>query len=161
MATFTLTEIEKVKDIDNPPEKGGPATVYRLTFEEDPRRPEFYATAKTPVPKPGDKVEGEIEESNFGPKFKRAGARGSSGGGFKRSPAENRKIVRQHSQEMALRREANLIASGNPALKGEQLRALIDWYENDANGKFSKGVEIDGTTSDVPADQSDLFDPGR
>jgi hypothetical protein len=64
---------------------------------------EWYTKATTPLPQPGSQLEGEIQPSQYGRKFKKAASGfggGRAGGG--RSPEESRRIVRQHSQSRAL-----------------------------------------------------------
>lgn len=154
MAEHTVTEVEIAKDL--PDYKGKGAKVYRLTIEGEERKPEMFVMNDATAPIPG-KLEGEIENGEYGPKFVKAGGRGSGGGGgFKKSPEQEKRIVRQHSAEMALMREANLIAAGGKPLTGDELHSLINWFVSDAYGKAKGGVMIDGTTSDVPADTLDL-----
>jgi hypothetical protein len=148
MSELTITDVEVAKEL--PDWQGKGAKVFRYTVEGDSRRPEDFVVNGTDPKKPGDTIEG-IEDGEYGPKVKKA--RRQQQGGFKRSPAESKKIVRQHSQEMALMREANLVAGGKGNLQTDELRRLIQWFENDANGKV-KGVEADPMTSDVPIDMS-------
>lgn len=148
---LTITDVEVAKDL--PDWQGKGAKVYRYTVEGDDRRPEDFVPNGSDPKKVGEAIEG-IEDGDYGPKVKKARKQGG-GGGFKRSPAETKKITRMHSQEMALMREANLIASGKGPLKPDQLKQLIQWYENDANGKVA-GVDSDPMTSDVPADDEGL-----
>ena len=66
---------------------------------------ELSQKPETPAPKAGDELTGEITPSsgNFPPKFKKDKPQGGgnwSGGGM--SPEREKKIVRQHSQHMAL-----------------------------------------------------------
>jgi hypothetical protein len=81
-------------------------------------------------PKVGDKG------SVTGGKFKKTpkdggGWSGGGGGGSKMSPERERSIIRQHSQEMALRCAA-LQIGGKPVLTFGELKKLIDWFEHDA-----------------------------
>lgn len=154
MPELTVKEIETVRDIPgNPPAKGGPAKILRVSFEGDDRQPELFATAKTNVPSVGQKV--DETRLTFNKQWDRwefaKQQNAQSGGGFKRSPEETKKIQRQHSQEMALRREANLGAKWT----GEQLRSVINWFEQDIATK-DRAVTWDGLTDDVPADIEDL-----
>jgi hypothetical protein len=69
-----------------------------------------------------------------GKKFKKppkGGGWGGGGGGSKMSPERERSIIRQHSQEMALRCAA-LQIGGKPVLTFGELKKLIDWFEHDA-----------------------------
>lgn len=153
MPAYEVLACEQVKDV--PDAKFGPAKVLKLTLKNSDgstKDAEWFTKVATPDPEVGSTIEGEVTQSQYGLKFAKHKKDGG-GGGFKRSPAENKKIVRQHSQEMALRREFNLIASGMGPLQSDELKRLIQWFENDANGKVA-GVEADPMTSDVPADMS-------
>jgi hypothetical protein len=149
MSELTITEVEVAKELPGWKRKG--AKVFRYTVEGDSRRPEDFVVNGTEPKKPGDTIEG-IEDGEYGPKVKKARKQG--GGGFQKSPAQEKRIVRQHSQEMALMREANLVAGGKGNLQSDELRRLIQWFENDAYGKV-QGVEADPMNSDVPIDLSD------
>lgn len=71
----------------------------------------WFTKATTPLPAAGEKIEGTIEESQYGPKFKKARAGGGGGRPYKPRPddapevyaAKQAQIVAQHSQDMALR----------------------------------------------------------
>ena len=154
MNEFTVRDMEVAKDL--PGYSGGPAKVLNLTLEDangGTQQAEMFTMASTVLPTIGEKIEGEIESSDYGPKFKKAGGRRGGGG---KSPAQEKRIVRQHSQEMALRREENLIASGGRLLNDEQLELLIGWFEADAFGKQKQGVIAGVMTSDVPGDDAGL-----
>jgi hypothetical protein len=150
MSELTITEVEIAKEL--PGWQGKGAKVFRYTVEGDTRRPEDFVVNGTEPKKPGDTIEG-IEDGEYGPKIKKQQRR-QGGGGFGKSPTQEKRIVRQHSQEMALMREANLVAGGKGNLQSDELRRLIQWFENDAYGKV-RGVEADPMTSDVPGDLSD------
>lgn len=154
MPEYTLKDLEVKKDM--PGYSGGPAKVLELTLEDDSgtHTAEMFTMASTPLPSIGDKMEGTIEPSDYGPKWKKAGGR-QGGGGFKRSPAETAAIQRQHSQEQALRREANVIAAGGRPYSREQLVAVINFFEADIKSK-DKSVTWDGFSSDIPVDTTDL-----
>ena len=96
----------------------------------------WFCKQDTAVPAPGTSVQGEIEDSQWGKKFKKARSGGFGGGGFgggKMDPAREQKIVRQHSQEMALRYVA---AKDVPLNNGiEDLTKIIDWFQKDALGQ--------------------------
>ncbi len=153
MSELTITEVEVSKEL--PGWQGKGAKVFRYTVEGDERRPEDFVPNGSEPKKVGDTIEG-IEDSDYGPKVKKAQRNGRGGGG--RSPADTKAIQRQHSQEMALRREANIIARGHKPYDGDQLRSVINWFEEDIKGK-NRGVFWDGFSDDVPGDESDLFPP--
>jgi hypothetical protein len=103
MPTYTVTGSIQKKDL--PDAQNGPAQVIGLNLQDQQGmaiNAEWFTKATTPLPGPGSQIEGTIEESPYGPKFKKASA-GFGGGGGARSPEDKRSIVRQHSQDMALR----------------------------------------------------------
>ena len=87
---------------------------------------------------------------DYGPKFKKGGAK-KGGGGLKRSPGETKAIQRQHSQEMMLR----LQALRGVQWDGDQMRSVINWFEEDIAGK-NRAIKWDGWSSDVPGDDTGL-----
>jgi len=156
MPEYTVTDMEVVKEMPgNPQEKGGPAKVLRLSLEEDPRQPELFTVASTPLPTVGEKYEGTIEDSPYGPKFKRPGGK-AQGAGFKRSPADTKAIQRQHSQQIALMKEANIIASGGRPFTHQEMVTAIDYFEDDIKGKAGTRGFI--REDDVPFDNAGMED---
>jgi hypothetical protein len=96
---------------------------------------EWYTKATTPIPQAGTRLEGEVTQSSYGPKFKKAQAGFGAGGGFRgRSPEETRQIVRQHSQHMALLYvQAKAAVGALPAdFKPSDLTKIVDWFDADA-----------------------------
>ena len=97
---------------------------------------EWYTKQDTPIPAEGSTLEGDITvDPQWGPKFKKAAVGGFGGGGFRgRSPEENRRIVRQHSQDMALRYAQLRLDDGDlpPKFTLEKLKAAIDFFHKDA-----------------------------
>lgn len=129
-ASYTITDVDPRTNEWTAPD-GGTVTYFRVNLDSYGDREVSVGRnlAKTAAPQVGDSLYGVVEETDRGLKFKSV-KQGGFGGG--RSPEDRRSIVRQHSQEMVLRREANLIASGKGGLTGEQLAQLIDWFEKDA-----------------------------
>jgi hypothetical protein len=151
MPSFTVEEVEQIKDM--PDAKYGPAKVLRLTLKNEDRRPEWFTKAATPEPEPGSTIEGDIEPSDFGPKWKPAGSRQGGGGGQyqrPRSPAEELRIVRQHAHEMACRVQDTL----GRVLSEQEFQGLINWFVADTYRKDKGQVTIWPMTSDVPIDMS-------
>lgn len=82
-------------------------------------------------PTVGESIEGHIETNEYGKKLVRDQASGWSGGGGK-SPDQQRSIVRQHSQEMALR---YLAAKNVQSFSlDDDFRKVIQWFADDAGG---------------------------
>lgn len=104
--------------------------------QAEPVAAEWYTKQETPVPAEGSTLEGEITvDPQWGPKFKKAQQGGFGGGGFRgRSPEENRRIVRQHSQEMAIRWAELAHARGKlpEDFKTDDLLKLVDVFHRDA-----------------------------
>lgn len=136
MPVFTVQAASQKKLL---PDNGrGAKQVMNLTLAEGNNAPviaEWFTNATTPLPTVGSTLEGTIEPSDYGPKFKKAGGftGGGGGGPRQRDPRESAQIQRQHSQEMALRYAA--IRAEKEMLpepfKLEDLRAVIDWFEKD------------------------------
>jgi hypothetical protein len=92
------------------------------------------------LPVEGETIRGTIEDGQYGPKFKREKPQGggwdSSPFQKDKSPEERRRIVRQHSQEMALRHVHNKVISGQPMPESwDELRKVIDWFDKDVEAK--------------------------
>jgi hypothetical protein len=91
-----------------------------------------------PIPAPGQSFAATVDESpkekGYPPKLKRDQQFRGGGGG--RSPEERKSIVRQHSQEMALRAMAIQVSVSGDCWEGERfwqaVKAATDWFEKDA-----------------------------
>ena len=124
---------------------GKPMKSYLLKVSGEDRNVELSQFPDTDAPTVGQVIDGALEESangNFPPKLRKARQGGGGFGGPRpEDPERAKRIVRQHSQEMAIRFAA---ASGAlveidlrdretvGAIVNEQLRPLIDWFEKDA-----------------------------
>lgn len=101
----------------------------------EPVTAEWYTKQETPVPAEGSTLDGEITvDPQWGPKFKKAAGQ-FGGGGFRgRSPEENRRIVRQHSQDMGIRWAELAHARGKlpEDFKVSDLLKLVDVFHKDA-----------------------------
>lgn len=89
----------------------------------------------------GDVVYGTVSEGEYGLRFKmekRPDGSGPGGGEFSgsrgggKSPDQQASIVRQHSQEMAIR-WFTATTPGRSAATLDELRPVIDWFAEDAN----------------------------
>src|SRR4051812_26975852 len=101
MAEYTVVAAEKKKEVEG---KHGPMQVISLFLDDngEAKSAEWFTRATTPIPARNSKVEGELTENPpYGWKFKKA-QQGSFGGGFKSDPERERRIVRQHSQSVAV-----------------------------------------------------------
>ena len=124
---------------------------FGINFKEHGEEVSWFTNATTPMPKAGDKLEGDISQSDFGPKFRKARANGFGG----RTPRDSGRIERQHSQEMAIRAVA-LIHDIDPArLEVEKLADVItfwtDWFVADLDTGSSAATGGDRTSASPPA----------
>jgi hypothetical protein len=89
---------------DERPDKGhGPMRSIKLTFEGIAGTPEWYTKAETQPPAVGSELYGTVEDSQYGLKFKKAKQGGGGFGGPRpEDPERARRILRQHSQHMAI-----------------------------------------------------------
>lgn len=140
---LVITEVEVAKTLDDWQGKG--AKVYRYTVEGDERQPEDFVVNGTEPKKVGDTIPG-IEDGDYGPRVKKA-PRQTMGG---KSPAQELRIVRQHSQEQAIR----VMAILGRVLSEQEFVNLIQWFVDDAYGKMKGGTNAWPMNSDVPADMS-------
>lgn len=145
MPQFTVVTAQKVKDVQG---KYGAMQVIAMKLNDGTMTTdaEWFTKADTPIPFAGESVEFEIDASNpqFPPKAKKPNngnypPSGGGGGGFKKDPATQRSIIRQHSQEMALR---YVVAKEMVLTKGiADLLPIIDWFEKDASGTEPQTLE--------------------
>lgn len=148
MTSFTVKSAVKTGD---KPDKGyGPMQSIQLVLQEygttTDLGAEWYTKATTAVPTAGAVIEGTIEPSQYGPKFKKAQAGGTyQGGGGRggRSPEETKSIVRQHSQHMALLYTKIKADLGQlPESWGmAEVRTIIDWFDADATDGWKPPLE--------------------
>jgi hypothetical protein len=135
MTAFTVTQAAQKKTLDG---KHGPMQVISLALQEygaEPVTAEWFTKAETPIPQPGSKLEGDVSPSEYGLKFKKAQAGGFNGGGPRgRSPEESRRIVRQHSEHMAILyvEFAHLRGTLPEGFKLGDLTPIIDFFHKDA-----------------------------
>jgi hypothetical protein len=135
---FTVLAAEQKKTLDG---RNGPMQVIslRLTDGTTEHNAEWFTKAATPLPSPNSRIEGTLEPSDYGMKFKKA-FNGAAGGPRGRSPEETASIVRQHSQTavgnlLIAKATAGLLIADD--LTPANLKRLHDWYDDDV----SAGVE--------------------
>lgn len=94
--------VESAQHVRSKPVDGkGTFHIYSVKFREVERVAEWFSKQEQP-PKQGEQLFGEITNGKFGPQFKRA--QQQQQGGFRpMDPDRERRIVRQHSQHMALK----------------------------------------------------------
>jgi len=142
MPVYTITDVSSnVRDWSS--QQGGPMKEYRVHLssgDEKHMNVEWSRKATSPAPTEGQQVEGTLEDrGSHGLKLKVAPSFG--GGGFARpeDPKRAARILRQHSQDMALRTIALALEHGmypDPPKDGSDLmsavRQLADWFDADA-----------------------------
>lgn len=120
-------------------QKGGPMVSYRVHLKDTAgqvsENVELSQKTATPAPQPGQLLEGNIDNGEYGLKFKKAFQQQNGPRG--RSPQESAAITRQHSQDMALR-AIDLGVSLGVVKKPEDGKALLDlvagtadWFDKD------------------------------
>lgn len=124
----------------------------------------YYATKNKP-PVIGQTFDWDFENGEYGPRFRNPSQQqGSSGGGSQggaqrrsggaaMTPDREAKIVRQHSQEMALRWAAQFPADIGVGPDGrgaslDRLTAIIDWFDEDAMGATPPTTAATGPSLD-------------
>src|SRR5215207_9541701 len=100
MPTYTVKAAGLKKEI--PDGKYGPAKVLWLRLQEY-GQPEivldWYTKATTPLPESGSRLEGTVEQTEYGSKFKKA----LGAGGGRKPPEERHSIAMQNSHGVAVR----------------------------------------------------------
>lgn len=129
---FTVTKLHGQGNPWSTKDGKGPFIPHRFEVEGTEGMVEWSRKEGSPGPSVGEVLSGDLSQTQYGWKFKKAQ---SNGGGFAgKSPEQQRSIVRQHSAEMALRYAA--IRAGQGKLPDdfslEQLRPVIDWFVRDA-----------------------------
>jgi hypothetical protein len=157
MSEYTVTKVEKLREKDSQYGRKKIIKLGLLDAEDTVQEAEWYTAIETKEPAVGERIEGEISSGPYGLSFKKPRGGGSGGPrGSSRSPGETKAIQRQHSQEMMLRHEANLIAAGHRgAFSEEEMVAVTNWFEQDIAGK-NRSVTMTGNMSDVPVDDEGL-----
>jgi len=140
MPTYTITDVSpNVRDWNS--QQGGPMKEYRVHLangDEKHMNVEWSRKATSPAPTEGQQVDAVLEDrGQHGLKLKVAPSFG--GGGFARpeDPKRAARILRQHSQDMAMQAIVILQQGDSPtAFTGETLRKTIlvwaDWFDADA-----------------------------
>lgn len=144
MPAYTITAATKKKDWQS--EKGGPMTTWVVNLTDSSGT---LVTAemntKATSPEPSGPVEGVVEQTNWGPKFKKAFDPKPFGGGgssARNDPATQAAIIRQHSQTIAMQIITLQVQAGVIEAKGigvEFLR-LADWLDQDVRDGVKKAM---------------------
>jgi len=157
--TYKATNVTKLKDRQS---DYGPMIDYMLVFESG-EAAQLSQKATTPAPKVGDVLEGTIEQSNFGPKFKKA--KPAFGGNGKQDPETSKQIIRQNSLTNAVNyctAKANLMDK-KEALKfltGKEIIQVATYFAKYSEGHITVVTESKQTAvKQVETDDEDPSDP--
>jgi len=90
---YTIKAVAKIKDR---PSDYGTMTDYMLTFDNG-EAAQLSQKQTTPAPVEGSKIEGAIEQSTWGPKFKKVQKAFGGGGGRQQDPEVQNYIIRQNA----------------------------------------------------------------
>lgn len=140
MSDFTITEVGGKEVFSN---DHGEFAVYEVDFTGDQGTGHAIHKRKSssPAPVPGEVIDAEIVHKNGKVELKRVWKQNGSGGGggftgAGKSPEQQRSIVRQHSQDMAIRHCQILHLRGElgDVYNVEKLKPIIDWFVRDAEG---------------------------
>ncbi len=154
MASYVVESAGRVKTLPATDQRGELA-VHEYVLSAGGRGPkirvERLAKPQTPLPAVGSAIEGEIEDTKWGKRFKPE--RAGNSGPRRRDPAETRAIQRQHSQEMALRYIAAKVATGKLAnFTFDDVVKLTGAFERDVQPPVIP-------PSDVPLEDEGLPEP--
>jgi hypothetical protein len=125
-------------------------TEYALSLKDEQGK-EIGCTIlqKADSPAPSGEIEGDIEDSKYGLKFKKV--KKQFGGGFGVGATHN---SREHAQEMALRYASIQVQLGIiEKISKESLLPLIDWFDKDAKGDSSTPVSSGLQHATMPSDE--------
>lgn len=141
MAEYTVLSAVHKKAVDG---RNGPMQVINLRLSDGTNEhdAEWFTKASTDVPLPNARLEGTLEPTDYGLKFKKAFSGGGGGGfgGRPRDPKDTAAIVRQHSQHMAVlllgaKASAGLLDATE--LTPAKIKMLADFFDDDV----AAGVE--------------------
>ena len=137
MATFTVTAVDtKVRDWQS---EHGTMRAYKIKLKDaagTEQVAEWSRKLSSPAPEAGQTVEGEIVQGQYGARFKKTQSAGGLGP-RPEDPKRAARILRQHSQDMAMR--VISIAYTTAQLEAMEPRDLFDlikktadWFDKDA-----------------------------
>ena len=138
MAEYTVVPAEHKKAVDG---RNGPMQVIALRLSDGTTEhaAEWFTKADTAVPSPNTRIEGTLEPSQYGLKFKKD--RPAFGGTARaRDPKDTASIVRQHSQHMTLLLLQAKAQSGkltDEDLTPAKIKQVTDFFDDDV----AHGVE--------------------
>lgn len=117
MGTYTITEVHGSEEWGDGGEYG-PKTTFKLSLDGPDGKTEAGTVAElaqkreSPAPLVGQTLNGQLVSQNGRWKFKKDKPQAGGGVPRQRDPLETKRIVHQHSQEMALRYIEAKVAAG-------------------------------------------------
>jgi hypothetical protein len=151
MAEYTVVAAEHKKAVDG---RNGPMQVIALRLSDGTTEhaAEWFTKADTAVPSPNTRIEGTLEPSQYGLKFKKD--RPAFGGTARtRDPKESAAIQRQHSQGCAVALLHVKAIAGKLAdddLTPAKIKALADWFDDDIAGGVERKHPSQKTVHGLP-----------
>jgi len=139
MADFTITAVDQnVREYED---KYGPKKAYNLKLEgpNGPASAQLSQKPTTAPPTVGQTLSGHIEQTEYGPRFRKdkpqGGFGGQGGGGFKKDPVTEARITRMHAQKVAIQYASMKAQLGQlpESFRPADLKPIIDWFVEDAN----------------------------
>lgn len=158
---YTVLGAAFKKDVNG---KFGPMKVYRIKFAESTETLDYLISAKTPMPEPGDKLDGNIEQGDYGPYFKKSPAPAPSAGGW-------REPYKAHETRNKSDSLYTMFVSYTKDLMIEYLNSLNWDLDKIDEAKFGKMLDTMGrlshrlqesesqTQTTPTAPKNDIFDP--
>lgn len=145
--TYEVLNASKLKDRES---QYGQMTDYMLVFK-DGSAGEMSQKASTPAPKTGDTLDGTIEDTQYGPKFRKTKQAGGFGGQAY-NPEREASIIRQNSLTNAVAYclgKANLMTkeAGLKWLSGKEVLQVATYF-----ARYSKGAVTVVTEAEKPSE---------
>lgn len=139
MPDFTITG---VGDEERFSTQNGEFVSYQVEFEGSQGRGTAFhkRKASSPVPSVGEVIDAELVQKNGKTELKRIWKQdgGGSNGFSGKSPDQQKSIVRQHSEHMAIlfmatvQKEGVSLPGDTASEKLDALRRIVDWFVEDA-----------------------------
>ena len=133
MSVYTVesASVKKTLQLDH-----GEFTVYTVTLQGH-GDVELKQKASSPAPAQGASLTGTIEDTQYGRVFKKEFQPRPGGGGYQPDPAKEARIVRQHSQQMAIYwfeilKRHDMLTPEQQAKGARYLIDLTDFFQADA-----------------------------
>jgi hypothetical protein len=92
--TYKIANAMKTGEYES---KFGKMFKYTIQFEGESEAVELSQKPESPAPKVGDQLEGTIEDTQYGRKFRKERKEGGQVGGYKSNPETQKQIIRQNA----------------------------------------------------------------